>query len=268
MNIAPARVEKKTPRLTLPELERAIGSADSSALLVPTRILRRVIRQHSGLPGWGVKLPHRKSFVIKRKPLLEIVEKEELGLQSSDALPETVILLPAPAPEELDERPPDSCWSFGGVSCSMLAFTWLSTNGFRGASLRLPGCAAHAATRPGRFRRDTHGLGAGGDAAPASRRHDGVRRIRRRLPGIEVLRREHAVVLLSRPRQHRGGGRTGGQGTSTQQASIERPVRPVCRSRKTSPCPRNWRSGPLMRGFVRKAAPEWRFSPNGNTFAG
>lgn len=144
MNIAPARVEKKTPRLTLPELERAIGSADSSALLVPTRILRRVIRQHSGLPGWGVKLPHRKSFVIKRKPLLEIVEKEELGLQSSDALPETVILLPAPAPEELDEAP----------AGQLLVLWWrllfharvhvaLDERIARG-ELRLPGCCARS----------------------------------------------------------------------------------------------------------------------------
>ena len=75
-------------------------------LLVPPRILRRVIRQCCGLTGWGVNVPHRKSFVVERQTLLEIVDQEELRLQPGDSLPETVILLPQPDAEELDETPP------------------------------------------------------------------------------------------------------------------------------------------------------------------
>ena len=59
-------------------------------------------------------MPHRKSYVIGREPLLEIVDRAELGLADDAALPEKVILLARPDPRELADTPADDllirCW--------------------------------------------------------------------------------------------------------------------------------------------------------------
>ncbi|MBU4271305.1 MAG: hypothetical protein KKA28_05525 [Planctomycetes bacterium] len=103
-----------TSRLTLGELEVAVRSADPTAFLVLPRILRRVIKQHRQLAGFGLVVPHRKSYVIDGGPLLEIVEKDELGLPDYAVLPEKVILLARPGPGELEETPAGDvlldCW--------------------------------------------------------------------------------------------------------------------------------------------------------------
>ncbi len=101
-------------RLTLDDLERAVRAADASAFLVLPRILRRVIKNDRRLSGFGLKIPHRKSYVIAREPLLEIVEKEELGLTEMDVLPERFILLARPSPQRLIDTPAGDvltrCW--------------------------------------------------------------------------------------------------------------------------------------------------------------
>lgn len=91
--------------LTLAELERAIRQVDPTALLVLPRILRRVIKEDRHLTGWGLKVPHRKSYLIHRDRLLEIVEPEELELDIEFVLPEKVILLTRPDPERLANMP-------------------------------------------------------------------------------------------------------------------------------------------------------------------
>ncbi|MBN1394914.1 MAG: hypothetical protein JW959_07820 [Pirellulales bacterium] len=93
------------PRLTLGELEVALKGADPNAFLVLPRILRRVIKQDRQLAGFGLSVPHRKSYVIDARPLLEIVEKDELGLADDAELPERVILLPRPDPGKLADTP-------------------------------------------------------------------------------------------------------------------------------------------------------------------
>ena len=94
--------------VSLAELQRAVWSADPAALLILPRLLRRVIRQHRELSaGLGLSVPHRKSYVIARQPLLEIVDVAELGCGSQDALPEQVILLERPSQEDLAETPGD-----------------------------------------------------------------------------------------------------------------------------------------------------------------
>ena len=47
---------------TLAELEKVLSAADPAALLVPPRILRRVIKKHSGLTGPGLQVPHRQKL--------------------------------------------------------------------------------------------------------------------------------------------------------------------------------------------------------------
>lgn len=103
-----------TSRLTLGELELAVRAADPAAFLVLPRILRRVIKQDQQLAGFGLMVPHRKSYVIDRKPLLEIVEKDELGLPEYADLPEKVILLAQPDPGVLEDTSAETvlldCW--------------------------------------------------------------------------------------------------------------------------------------------------------------
>jgi len=92
-------------RLTRAALESAIRSAEGRAFLVSPRVLRRVIREDRQFGGLTVRLPHRKSYLIGREALREIVEPDELGLDSSQELPDRVILLPQPSEATLDETP-------------------------------------------------------------------------------------------------------------------------------------------------------------------
>ena len=106
--------ESQALRLTPAELQRAVWAADPAAFLVLPRILRRVIKQDRRLAGFGLWAPHRKSYVIGRRALLEIVEKAELGLDPQAELPETVILLAQPNPHEFAALPAADllvrCW--------------------------------------------------------------------------------------------------------------------------------------------------------------
>ncbi len=86
--------------LTLADLEQALSAADPAALLVPPRVLRRVIKKHSGLTGPGLQVPHRKSYVIGRDALLAIADRVDLGLKPDRELPETLLLFPTPDPRE------------------------------------------------------------------------------------------------------------------------------------------------------------------------
>ncbi|HEY4311838.1 MAG TPA: hypothetical protein VGN12_20490 [Pirellulales bacterium] len=102
VQVSRATVSDAVPsRIGLRELERAVRAADPAALLVAPRILRRVIKQNARLPGFGLHVPHRKSYVLPRGELLELVDPDELDLASGDELPETVILLSRPTAERL-----------------------------------------------------------------------------------------------------------------------------------------------------------------------
>ena len=92
-------------RISLPELERAIGSVEPAARLVLPRLLRRVVRLHASLHGLGFRVPHSKTYVIARDALLEIADREELGFGPTEELPERVILLERPGAEILDQWP-------------------------------------------------------------------------------------------------------------------------------------------------------------------
>jgi len=95
--------ERPTAPFGLGELERAVQAVEPAALFVLPRILRRVIKQDCRLTGFAVRVPHRKSYVIAREPLLEIVDLAELGLVTDAVLPPQVILLPQPDPSRLAE---------------------------------------------------------------------------------------------------------------------------------------------------------------------
>jgi hypothetical protein len=87
--------------LPLVELDAALAAVDGNALLAPPRILRRVIKQDRQISGIGLKVPHRKSYLIDAERLLRIVDRDELGLPDDAVLSGTLILLARPDAEYL-----------------------------------------------------------------------------------------------------------------------------------------------------------------------
>jgi hypothetical protein len=106
--------ESPPPQISIAQLEQAIRGQDPAARLLLPRILRRVIREHCRLPALGLSVPHRKSYIIQREPLLELVSAAELGIHRGEELPPCVILLERPSPEELATTPAaellTQCW--------------------------------------------------------------------------------------------------------------------------------------------------------------
>ncbi len=85
-----------TDGLTVEELQRLLRQTDPAALLVPPRILRRVIKLDRGLSGLGLQVPHHKSYVVTVGELLRVVDRFELGVNAENPLLDYVILLPKP----------------------------------------------------------------------------------------------------------------------------------------------------------------------------
>lgn len=85
----------------LRDAAQAVQAVDAAAFPVLPRILRRVVKQDHELPGLGIQVPHRKSYVITRDRLLWLVAKDELGLDPDDRVPPLVILLAHPGEQRL-----------------------------------------------------------------------------------------------------------------------------------------------------------------------
>jgi hypothetical protein len=73
-----------------------------AARLVLARVLRRVIRIHADLHGFVLRIPHNKSYVIDVAPLLDIVDKSDLGIPETEELPPQLLLLEQPSTDELE----------------------------------------------------------------------------------------------------------------------------------------------------------------------
>lgn len=92
--------------MKLSELQQALRAADPAAVLVPSRVLDRILQQVYGPPGLFRSVPHRDCCVLDRQVLFRHVEQEELALEPDQLLPSTVLLLAQPSAEELNERGP------------------------------------------------------------------------------------------------------------------------------------------------------------------
>ncbi|MCH8828765.1 MAG: hypothetical protein IID45_04230, partial [Planctomycetes bacterium] len=90
---------KPAPDLTA--AARNLRDRDPLAFLLPPRIVRRVIKQDRDLPGFGFRVPHRKSYVLPGERLRQFVAVDELGLTSVSEIPETVLLIAEPKESEL-----------------------------------------------------------------------------------------------------------------------------------------------------------------------
>ena len=85
-----------TDGLTVDELQRLLRQSDAAVLLVPPRILRRVIKLDRGLTGLGLQVPHHKSYVVPIVELLRVVDRSELGAHAENPPTDHAILLPIP----------------------------------------------------------------------------------------------------------------------------------------------------------------------------
>src|SRR5262245_50351424 len=92
--------------LTLTELGNILRAADPAALLVPPRILRRIIKADRAAPGIALQVPHRQNYVVDRDRLLELADREELGVPAERELPETLILLRRSDPSAVETATP------------------------------------------------------------------------------------------------------------------------------------------------------------------
>ncbi len=103
--VEPSRPDPPSaPEVLTPEaLARLVNQTDPRAFLVAPRVLWRVIKYCRGVPGWGLQIPHRKTFVLPREELEQIVEPDELLPRRT--LPEVALLLAAQETEELQQRP-------------------------------------------------------------------------------------------------------------------------------------------------------------------
>jgi hypothetical protein len=91
--------------ITVTELKQLLKAVEPGVLMIRPRILRRVIKHHLHIPGLGLQVPHRKSFVIDRESLLKKASLSELGLTPGCELPAILTLLNEPEPEKLAGLP-------------------------------------------------------------------------------------------------------------------------------------------------------------------
>ncbi len=100
-----ATLEKSS--IDVSELARVLKDVDPTALLVPARLLRRVIKQDRDIGGMGLIVPHRKSYIIGREALLHAADRQELDLPADEALPEKdkLILMVRPESDRLEGLP-------------------------------------------------------------------------------------------------------------------------------------------------------------------
>lgn len=87
------------------ELDLLLRTADRAALLIPPRLLRRVIKHDCKLTSIGLQVPHHKSYVIDRESLLKLADRDELGLEADRELEPTLLLIARPDPEVLMAQP-------------------------------------------------------------------------------------------------------------------------------------------------------------------
>jgi len=94
-------------RLTAAELATALRSVDPRVVLVPPRILRRVIKGALGLGGLARQVPHRGGFATTAATALAHAEATELGFLPGEQPPSYLILLAEPDPDETAATPRD-----------------------------------------------------------------------------------------------------------------------------------------------------------------
>jgi hypothetical protein len=86
------------------ELRQALSATEPAAVLVPARILRRMVQAEFKVPYLLVQVPHERCYFFDRQVLFSHVEQDELELEPDRMLPPTVILLSRPSTEQLQAQ--------------------------------------------------------------------------------------------------------------------------------------------------------------------
>ncbi|QGJ70137.1 Hypothetical protein PBC10988_18310 [Planctomycetales bacterium 10988] len=77
---------------------RILQEKEPGTILLPSRLLRRVIKIDRQIPGIGMWVPHRQMYSLSRETFLELVDEDEIPAGTNVAsLPERILLL-----EEID----------------------------------------------------------------------------------------------------------------------------------------------------------------------
>lgn len=83
------------------ELGRILRDIDPATVLVAKPVIARVVQKVTGL-SWAIwRVPHSHCFVVDRFTLFKHIDPEELHLPSDHALPQYVLLLERPTPDQL-----------------------------------------------------------------------------------------------------------------------------------------------------------------------
>ncbi len=101
-------IDHTTTLFSAAELEQRLLAVEPGVVLAPPRILRRVLKKHSGVGGPGLQVPHRKSYLIGRDEMFAIANRAELDLPPERELPDLVVLLPQPGADKLVARSRES----------------------------------------------------------------------------------------------------------------------------------------------------------------
>lgn len=96
--------------MSLAELQPLLQKVEPAALLVPPRILRRVIKQDKRLGGLGLSVPHHTSYTIDRDRLLTLALPRELGIADGSTLAPTLLLFAEPNPRWPIAHQFVACW--------------------------------------------------------------------------------------------------------------------------------------------------------------
>ncbi len=82
-------------------IERAFRERDPGAFFVLPRVLRRVLRHELEITSPWVRVPHRKTYVVRRERLVWLVAMDELGTHDEASLPQWVVLIARPEEDQL-----------------------------------------------------------------------------------------------------------------------------------------------------------------------
>ncbi len=85
------------------DLLHRLQQTDPRVLLIPARVLQRVVRFDRRLSTLDLSVPHADCYFISRERLVDFTTRYEYQLQLDRDLPTTLILLPLPEEDELNE---------------------------------------------------------------------------------------------------------------------------------------------------------------------
>lgn len=87
--------------MRLEELGRILRDTDPAAVLVAGPVLARVVQRVTGLAWAAWRVPHSHCLVVDRFTLFKLVDPDDLHLPSDHSLPQHVLLLQRPSPDQL-----------------------------------------------------------------------------------------------------------------------------------------------------------------------